>query len=89
MYPGTSLISGAVSQIYLRGCVLGLSPQFCPLNKTQLSLFRLCIFSADTAYEIYKAVPSQHRLQLTPFLAILSLHSPSWCGPPPPASSHF
>ena len=76
MYPGTSLISGAISQSYLRGRVPGLSPQFCLLNKTQLSIFRLCVFSVDTAYEIYKAAPSQRRLQLTPFLAILSLHSP-------------
>ena len=30
---------------YLRCCILGLSPQFCPLNKTQMSAFRLCDFS--------------------------------------------
>ena len=31
---------------YLRCCIiLGLSPQFCPLNRTQISTFRLCGFS--------------------------------------------
>ena len=35
-----------VAPSYLRCCIiLGLSPQFCPLNKTQISTFRLCDFS--------------------------------------------
>ena len=34
---------GAVPQSYLTGHVRGLSPQFCPQNKTQFSTFRLCI----------------------------------------------
>ena len=41
---------GAVSQSDLRCCVPGLSPQFCPPNKTWLSNFRLCIlFQSTTA----------------------------------------
>ena len=34
---------GAVPQSYLTGHAWGLSPQFCPQNKTQFSTFRLCI----------------------------------------------
>ena len=34
----------AVPQSYPRDCVLGLSPQFCPPNKTYFSPFRLCFF---------------------------------------------
>ena len=37
-------LTSSVPQSYLRCCVLGLRPQFCPLNKTLLLTFSLCIF---------------------------------------------
>ena len=55
-YPGCpTCLSEAVSESDLRCCVIGLSPQFCPLNKIQLSAFRLSFFfSVDTSFIMIK-----------------------------------
>ena len=50
----------AVSQSYLRCCVLCLSPQFCLLNRTQFPTFRLSIFFSvdrlNCLYELYHLI---------------------------------
>ena len=44
MHPGSALTSSEQSlRVYPTGHVPGLSPQFCPQNKTQFSTFRLCV----------------------------------------------
>ena len=75
--PGPSLTSSEQSQSYLS--VLGLSPQFCPPNKTQFSTFRLHIFFQLTI------LPHTHSQPYTLTHTLFSTHTDD----NPPTHTHL